>query len=67
MSCPSVGTCLAVSRSGATQSYANGLWARRPAAAPAAGITTLSCAAATACVATDQDNNVLFYAPPRSG
>jgi hypothetical protein len=56
-----------VARSGATSRYANGLWARVPAAAPAATITNLSCATATSCVATDQKNNVLFYALPQSG
>ncbi len=67
VSCPAAGSCLAVGRSGAAASYANGLWARLPAAAPGARITTLSCATATACVATDADNNVLFYAPSQSG
>jgi hypothetical protein len=67
VSCPSAGSCLAVGRSGATMSYANGLWTRVPAAAPGARITTLSCATATACAATDADNNVLFYAPSQSG
>ena len=67
VSCPSAGSCLAVGLSGAATSYANGLWTRVPAAAPGAKITTLSCAAATACVATDEANNVLFYAPPQSG
>jgi hypothetical protein len=67
VSCPSAGSCLTVARSGATSSYANGLWARVPAAAPAATITSLSCATATSCVATDQKNNVLFYALPQSG
>ena len=67
VSCPSAGSCLTVGRSGATSSYANGLWARVPAAAPAATMTNLSCATATSCVATDRDNNVLFYALPSSG
>ena len=67
VSCPSAGSCLTVARSGATSSYASGLWARVPAASPAATITNLSCAAASSCVATDQENNVLFYAPPQSG
>ena len=67
VSCPSAGSCLAVGPSGAATSYANGLWTRVPAAAPGAKITTLSCATATACVATDEANNVLFYAPPQSG
>ena len=56
-----------MSRSGTTASYANGLWTHPASAAPGARITTVSCAAATACVATDQDNNALFYAPPASG
>ncbi len=67
VSCPSAGTCLAIARSGAASSYAKGLWAKVPAAAPGASVTSLSCAAATSCVAMDQDNQVLFYAPPRSG
>ena len=67
VSCPSAGSCLAVGRSGTTASYGNGLWAHGASAAPGARITTVSCAAATACVATDRDNNVLFYAPPASG
>ena len=67
VSCPSAGSCLAVGPSGAATSYANGLWTRVPAAASGAKITTLSCATATSCVATDEANNVLFYAPPQSG
>jgi hypothetical protein len=67
VSCPSAGSCLAVGSSGAAASYANGLWTRAPAAAPGARITTLSCATATACVATDEADNVLFFAPPKSG
>jgi hypothetical protein len=66
VSCPSAGSCLAVGRSGAAASYANGLWNHVPAAAPGTRITALSCAAANSCVAMDQDNNVLFYAPPHS-
>ncbi len=67
VSCPSEGSCLAVARSGATATYANGLWNRGRAAASGAKIATLSCATATSCVATDQDNNALFYAPPQPG
>jgi hypothetical protein len=67
VSCPSAGSCLAVGPSGAAASYASGLWARVPAAAPRATITTLSCATTTACVATDKGDNVLFYAPPQRG
>ncbi|MGH3124601.1 MAG: hypothetical protein ACRDND_26765, partial [Streptosporangiaceae bacterium] len=67
VSCPSAGSCLAVARSGAAASYANGLWTHVAAADPGARITNLSCAAANSCVATDQGNNVLFYAPPQSG
>jgi hypothetical protein len=67
VSCPSAGSCLAVARSGATASYANGLWTHVPAAAPGSRITSLSCAAVNSCVATGQDNDVLFYAPPQSG
>jgi hypothetical protein len=67
VSCPSAGSCLAVARSGAAARYANGLWAQVPASAPGGKITTLSCAAADSCVATDKNNNALFYALPQSG
>jgi hypothetical protein len=67
VSCPSAGTCVAVARSGATASYADGLWTHEPAANSGARITSLSCAAVNSCVATDEANKVLFYAPPQSG
>jgi hypothetical protein len=67
VSCPSAGSCLAIGRSGETARFANGLWTPEPAAHPGAAISALSCAAMTACVATDQANNALFYAPPPSG
>jgi hypothetical protein len=67
VSCPSAGSCLAVARSGETASYAHGLWTHVAAAAPGARITSLSCAAVNSCVATGEDNDVLFYAPPQSG
>ncbi len=56
-----------MAKSGATATYTNGLWADVPAAAPGARITSLSCAAMNSCVATGQDNDVLFYAPPQPG
>ena len=55
------------SRSGATASYAKGLWTHVPAAAPGARISSLSCAAVNSCVATGENNDVLFYAPPQTG
>jgi hypothetical protein len=67
VSCPSAGSCLAVARSGATASYAHGLWTHVAAAAPGTRITSLSCPAVNSCVATGRDNDVLFYAPPQSG
>jgi hypothetical protein len=67
VSCPSAGSCLAVARSGATASYADGLWTHVSATAPGVRIISLSCAAVNSCVATGQDNDVLFYAPPQSG
>jgi hypothetical protein len=67
VSCPSAGSCLAIGHSGETARFANGLWTQEPAAHPGAAISALSCAAMTACVATDQANNALFYAPPQSG
>jgi hypothetical protein len=67
VSCPSKGTCLASYDSGAVASYTSGRWSSPSVVDSGVSINQLSCVAVDTCVATDQHDNVLFYAPPRSG
>ena len=67
VSCPSKGTCLASYDSGAVASYASGRWSSPSVVDSGVSINQLSCVAVDSCVATDQRDNVLFYAPPQSG
>jgi len=67
VSCPSKGTCLASYDSGAVASYTGGRWSSPSMVDSGVSINQLSCVAVNSCVATDARDNVLFYAPPKSG
>jgi hypothetical protein len=67
VSCPSKGTCLASYDSGAVASYTSGRWSSPSVVDSGVSINQLSCVAVDSCVAADQHDNVLFYAPPKSG
>jgi hypothetical protein len=67
LACPVDGFCLAVNGSGGAVAYHNGAWSAVTRIDGQRAINTLSCPAPTACTAADQQDNVLYYAPPPSG
>jgi len=67
LACPADGFCLAVNGSGGAVAYHNGAWSAVTRIDGQRAINTLSCPAPTACTAADQQDNVLYYAPPPSG
>jgi hypothetical protein len=67
LACPVDGFCLAVNGSGGAVAYHNGAWSAVTRIDGQRAINTLSCPALTACTAADQQDNVLYYAPPPSG
>jgi hypothetical protein len=67
LACPVDGFCLAVNGSGGVVAYHNGAWSAVTRIDGQRAINTLSCPALTACTAADQQDNVLYYAPPPSG
>ena len=58
---------LAVNGSGGAVAYHDGAWSAVTRIDGQRAISALSCAALTACTAADQQDNVLYYAPPPSG
>jgi hypothetical protein len=67
LACPVEGFCLAVNGSGGAVAYHDGAWSAVTRIDGQRAINTLSCPALTACTAADQQDNVLYYAPPASG
>jgi hypothetical protein len=67
LACPVDGFCLATNASGGAVAYHNGAWSAATRIDGQRVINALSCPALTACTAADQQDNVLYYAPPPSG
>ncbi|HYA52139.1 MAG TPA: hypothetical protein VEG33_13300 [Streptosporangiaceae bacterium] len=67
LACPVDGFCLAANASGGTVAYHYGAWSAVTRIDGQRVISALSCPALTACTAADRQDNVLYYAPPRSG
>jgi hypothetical protein len=67
LACPADGFCLATNASGGAVAYHNGAWSAVTRIDGQRVISALSCPAPTACTAADRQDNVLYYAPPRSG
>jgi hypothetical protein len=67
LACPVDGFCLAANGSGGAIAYHNGAWSAVTRIDGQRVIGALSCPASTACTAADQQDNVLYYAPPPSG
>jgi hypothetical protein len=67
LACPAAGFCLATNASGGAVAYHNGAWSAVTRIDGQRVISALSCPAPTACTAADRQDNVLYYAPPRSG
>jgi hypothetical protein len=67
LACPVDGFCLATNASGGAVAYHNGAWSAATRIDGQRVISALSCPALTACTAADQQDNVLYYAPPPSG
>jgi hypothetical protein len=67
VACPADGFCLATDASGGAVAYHNGAWSAVTRIDGQRVISALSCPAPTACTAADRQDNVLYYAPPRSG
>jgi hypothetical protein len=67
LACPVDGFCLATNASGGAVAYHNGAWSAATRIDGQRVISVLSCPALTACTAADRQDNVLYYAPPRSG
>ncbi len=67
LACPVDGFCLAANGSGGAVAYHNGAWSAVTRIDGQRTIGVLSCPALTACTAADQQDNVLYYAPPPSG
>ena len=67
LACPVDGFCLAVNESGGAVAYHDGAWSAVTRIDGQRVISALSCPAPTACTAADRQDNVLYYAPPRSG
>jgi len=67
LACPVDGFCLAVNASGGAVAYHYGAWSAVTRIDGQRVISALSCPALTACTAADRQDNVLYYAPPRSG
>jgi hypothetical protein len=67
LACPADGFCLATNASGGAVAYHDGAWSAVTRIDGQRVISALSCPAPTACTAADRQDNVLYYAPPRSG
>jgi hypothetical protein len=66
VSCPVAGYCVAVDNAGGFSDFQHGSWSPVVRIDGNNTFKSISCAAATTCVATDANNNVLYYQPAKS-